>query len=162
MSSEALRALYQDVLIDHYRRPRNYGPLAADDADRGVVQDAEGYNALCGDRVHVEVRLDDDHVADIAFTGESCAICTASASAMTECVKGETLDAVDALSTRFRGILTDPSVDAAMADAAAEELGDLGALLGVRAYPMRVKCATLPWHTLAAAIAGDEESVSTE
>ncbi len=150
-----LTDLYQEILLDHYRRPRNFGPLPG--ADREV----EGHNPLCGDRVRVRVKLEAGRLAEVRFEGSGCAISTASASMMTEAVRGRPLAEVEAIAERFRTLLT--------AEPAAEprpevdwELGDLAALGGVRAFPMRVKCATLAWHALRSAIAADGAPVSTE
>jgi nitrogen fixation NifU-like protein len=148
-----LRALYQEVILDHYKRPRNFGPLA--DADHH----AEGYNPLCGDRVKLHVRMDGDRIGGISFEGSGCAISTASASLMTEAVAGLTRDQANALERRFHGLLT--------GEAEAGEVGDLGkleAFSGVREFPIRIKCATLAWHALRAALAESAGAapVSTE
>lgn len=148
-----LRDLYQEVILDHNKRPRNFGPLA--DADR----EADGYNPLCGDRVHVYLRLEGERIADIRFEGEGCAISTASASLMTEAARGRSVEELGRLFEDFHELLTgDPSV----AGEAGPALGKLAVLEGVRAYPMRVKCATLAWHTLLAALAEQNDAVSTE
>ncbi len=145
-----LRDLYQEVILDHTKRPRNFGPLA--DANRK----AEGFNPLCGDRVHVFVQLDGDKVRDVRFQGSGCAISTASASLMTEAVKGRTLEESEALFERVHDMLTGQGSDGG-------DLGELEVLAGVRRYPVRVKCATLAWHTLVAALRGrDEETITTE
>ena len=143
--------LYQEILLDHYRRPRNFGPLPG--ADREV----DGHNPLCGDRLHLALRLDGDRLAEIRFEGSGCAISTASASMMTEAVRGRRVGEILAIVERFRALLTGegPAPEAA-------ELGELAALGGVRAFPMRVKCATLAWHALRAALAGAGDRVSTE
>jgi nitrogen fixation NifU-like protein len=140
-----LRALYQEVILDHYKRPRNYGPLA--DADRH----AEGYNPLCGDRVKVHLRLCGDRIAGISFEGAGCAISTASASLMTEAVAGKTRKEAVELARQFHGVLT--GEEGAEAEGAVD-LGKLEALSGVREFPVRVKCATLAWHALKAALEG--------
>jgi len=144
-----LSDLYQDVILDHNKRPRNFGRLAAPN------RAASGDNPLCGDRLDLEVEVRDGKVEDIAFTGAGCAISTASASLMTEAVKGRPVAEVEALSERFRSLMRDDGP-------AGEELGLLAALTGVRAYPMRVKCATLAWHTLRSALAGAADTVTTE
>ncbi|MEE8200344.1 MAG: SUF system NifU family Fe-S cluster assembly protein [Candidatus Acidoferrales bacterium] len=146
-----LRELYQEMIIDHGRRPRNFRALA--DAN----YDAQGFNPLCGDKVTVYLKLDDDTVRDISFQGSGCAISTASASLMTETLKGKTLAQTEALFEKFHRLVTGENEDAA-----APELGKLIALGGVRDYPIRVKCATLAWHTLKAALKGYREVVSTE
>lgn len=148
-----LRDLYQEVILDHNKRPRNFGSLP------DPKQEADGYNPLCGDKVHVYLKLDDGRVEDVRFEGEGCAISTASASLMTDAIKGKTRGEIDALFDSFHELLTgDPSVAAK----AGPELGKLAVMEGVRAYPMRVKCATLVWHTLQAALEEREAPVSTE
>ncbi len=134
-----LNDLYRDVILDHNRRPRNFGGLEPADAC------VEGFNPMCGDRLTVRLRLADDTISDIRFEGQGCAISTASASLMTEAVKGKTRAEALRLFDRVHELLTD---DAAGAD----ELGKLAALSGVREYPARVKCASLCWHTLASAL----------
>jgi nitrogen fixation protein NifU and related proteins len=135
-----LNDLYRDVILDHNRQPRNFGGL--DPADASV----EGFNPMCGDRLTVRLKVDDDRISDIRFEGQGCAISTASASLMTEAVKGKTRAEALRLFDRVHQLLTD---DAA---APADELGKLAALSGVREYPARVKCASLCWHTLASAL----------
>lgn len=148
--SDDLRQLYQEVILDHYKRPRNFGPLA--DADHS----AEGYNPLCGDQVKVSVRLEDGRVADAHFEGAGCAISTASASLMTEAVKGMTMDEAEDLFQRFHGLVSGKN-EASDED----DLGKLEALAGVRDYPVRIKCATLAWHALRSALHGGDK-VTTE
>jgi len=143
--------LYQEILLDHYRSPRNFGPLSGHDCE------AEGHNPLCGDRVHVEVQLDGDRLEAVRFQGSGCAISTASASMMTEMVSGKTREETDRLFERFRALVTGEGDSGPI-----EELGELAALGGVREFPMRVKCATLAWHTLRAALDRSGASVSTE
>lgn len=147
-----LRELYQEVILDHSKRPRNFHALP--DANRK----AEGYNPLCGDRETVYLELDGDVVKDVAFEGAGCAISTASASMMTESVKGKTRAEADALFDRFHGLITGAFPQAPGSPA----LGKLEVFSGVREFPIRVKCATLPWHTLKAALQGDAWTVSTE
>jgi nitrogen fixation protein NifU and related proteins len=145
-----LNDLYRDVILDHNRRPRNFGPLDSADAS------AEGVNPLCGDRLTLKVKFDADKIADIRFEGQGCAISTASASLMTEAVKGKTRAEALGLFDQIHRLLTDD-------DAQADGLGKLAALSGVREYPARVKCASLCWHTLASALKpGAHLSVSTE
>ena len=148
-----LNELYRDVILDHNRRPRNFGPL--DSADASV----EGYNPICGDRLTLRLKLDADKISDIRFEGQGCAISTASASLMTEAVKGKTRAEALELFDRIHHLLTDGA-------APAEELGKLAALSGVREFPVRVKCASLCWHTLASALQSSEgrnlPAVSTE
>ncbi len=145
-----LADLYQQLILDHNRSPRNQGRL--DDA----VRRSEGYNPLCGDRVMVYLALDGEMISDVAFEGAGCAISTAAASLMTESVKGKTLSEATALFERFREMVTGD------ADPGDESLGKLEAFAGVRNYPARVKCATLAWHTLKAAIDTEHKVVTTE
>jgi nitrogen fixation NifU-like protein len=147
-----LNDLYRDVILDHNRRPRNFGPLEAADAS------ADGVNPLCGDRLTLRLKLAADKIEDIRFEGQGCAISTASASLMTEAVKGKTRAEALGLFDRIHRLLTED-------DAEPDGLGKLAALSGVREYPARVKCASLCWHTLASALnAHDARSpqVSTE
>jgi len=144
-----LKDLYRDVILDHNRRPRNFGPLERADGR------AEGHNPLCGDHLSLSVRLDGERIADIRFEGKGCAISTASASLMTEAVKGKDRGEVRSLFERVHALLTQPEV------APDATLGKLAALSGVREFPARVKCASLCWHTLNAAL-GDGAAVSTE
>ena len=145
-----LKDLYRDVILDHNRNPRNFGRLEPADAH------ADGHNPLCGDRLTVSLRLNGDLIEDVRFDGKGCAISTASASLMTEAVKGKSKGAVAELFTRMHSVLTQQ-------DAAADpKLGKLAALSGVREFPARVKCATLCWHTLNAALERGTATVSTE
>jgi nitrogen fixation NifU-like protein len=149
-----VRELYQEVILDHSRHPRNFGLLP--EADRW----AEGYNPLCGDRTTVSVRVDGDRLVDVRFQGSGCSISTASASMMTESVKGKTRQEAEALFDRFHRLITsDPS---RAGQNAAPELGKLAVFSGVCEFPVRVKCASLAWHTLKAALEGDSRPVSTE
>lgn len=134
-----LNDLYRDVILDHNRRPRNFGPLEPADAS------VEGFNPLCGDRLTLRLKLAADKIADIRFEGQGCAISTASASLMTEAVKGKTLRQALELFERVHSLLTEDT-------APSDELGKLAALSGVREFPARVKCASLCWHTLASAL----------
>jgi nitrogen fixation NifU-like protein len=147
-----LSDLYQEVILDHNRRPRNYGSLP--DADRS----AKGHNPLCGDRLTVFLKLDGDRVGDIRFEGSGCAISKASASLMTDAVKGKTIGDVADLFQRFQAMITS-SMDVAAGD---ESLGKLEVLGGVREFPVRIKCASLPWHTLKAALAASKDVAVTE
>jgi len=148
-----LRDLYQEVILDHSKRPRNFRELPA------PSRRAEGYNPLCGDRATVYVRVDGDRVTDVAFKGSGCSISTASASMMTESVKGMSREEVERLFTRFHDLVTAPPDQAGRA---APELGKLAVFAGVCEFPVRVKCASLPWHTLKAALEGEAAPVSTE
>ncbi len=145
-----LRDLYQEVILDHTKRPRNFGPLS------GANRSAEGFNPLCGDRVRVLLEINGDTVRNVHFEGTGCAISTASASLMTEAVKGRTVDEAEALFGNVHALLT------ASESSNSNELGPLELLGGVRGYPMRVKCATLAWHTFRAALHEDAEPVTTE
>ena len=148
-----LRDLYQEVILDHNRHPRNFGPLP--DANRH----AKGYNPLCGDRVALHLAVHGDRIDGISFEGSGCAISTASASLMTEALEGKTVPEAHELFRSFHALLTAEPPPAADDEA----LGKLVALTGVREFPMRVKCATLAWHALEAALDGpDEPPGSTE
>jgi len=150
MMSE-LRELYQQVILDHNRKPRNFGRLD------GANRTAEGYNPLCGDQVRVYLDIEAGVIRDIRFEGSGCAISKAAASMMTASLKGKTVGEADQLFGRFHDMLT-----AAGHGAAAAELGKLAVFSGVCEFPSRIKCATLPWHTVRAALAGKDEPVSTE
>lgn len=143
-----LRDLYQEVILDHTRRPRNFGTLA------NANREAKGYNPLCGDQVSVYLHMEGDRIQDIAFQGSGCAISTASASLMTEALKGLTVQEARELFHGFHGLVTtggDP-----------EALGKLAVFSGVREYPIRVKCATLAWHAVQAALDQQDHPVTTE
>lgn len=145
------RQLYQEVIMDHNKKPRNYGVLA--DANRR----AEGHNPLCGDHISLSLRLDDGLIREIAFEGETCAICKASASMMTANVKGKHVSDAETLIQEFRDMATG-KLDTATQP---HHLGRLNVFAGVRELPTRVKCAVLPWHTLHAAF-HEASSVTTE
>ncbi|MGE5568055.1 MAG: Fe-S cluster assembly sulfur transfer protein SufU [Rhodospirillales bacterium] len=151
MSTTAIKDLYQQVIVDHSKRPRNCRRLEG--ADRQV----EGYNPLCGDKITLYLKLGDGVVKDISFEGSGCAISTASASLLTESLKGKSLADAEALFESFHRLVTglQPSHEE-------PKLGKLAVFSGVCDYPTRVKCATLAWHTLRAAIRGEAERVSTE
>ncbi len=147
-----LRDLYQEVILDHTKHPRNFGTL------EHATHRAQGHNPLCGDQLALFVEVADDRLRDLRFAGRGCAISTASASLLTEALKGRTTAEAHALFERFHATVTSPSdepVDVA-------SLGKLAVLAGVREFPMRVKCASLAWHTLEAALARRAEPVSTE
>ncbi len=146
-----MRQLYQEVILDHNRKPRNFGSIA------GANRHADGHNPLCGDHIKVSLNVLDDKIDSIAFEGEGCAICKASASMMTGAVKGKAVQDAETLVEEFRNMATgalDP-------DAQDNHLGKLKIFVGVKDLPSRVKCAILPWHTLHAAL-HSETSVSTE
>jgi nitrogen fixation NifU-like protein len=143
-----LRDLYQEVILDHNRRPRNFGPLP--EANRR----AEGHNPLCGDRVTVYLDVEGDRIQGVSFEGAGCAISTASASLMTEALQGLSVEEARTLFHGFHELVTQGD--------AGEDLGKLAVFTGVREYPMRVKCATLAWHTLMAALDAKDQPVTTE
>jgi len=149
-----LRDLYQEVILDHSKRPRNFHEMP--EANRK----ADGFNPLCGDKATIFVRLEGDVVRDVSFTGKGCSISTASASMMTETLKGKTRAEAEALFERFHALVT-AAPDTAHHNAA-PELGKLAAFSGVCEFPVRVKCASLPWHTLRAALDGQSDPVRTE
>jgi len=149
--SSNLRELYQQVILDHNRNPRNFKELPA------ATAKVEGYNPLCGDHYTIFLELDGDVIRDVAFTGSGCAISKASASVMSSTVKGKTAAEADELFETFHKLVTG---DGSGLDAA--ELGRLAAFSGVSEFPARVKCATLAWHTLRSALHGEGQSVSTE
>jgi len=142
--------LYQEVILDHNRNPRNCHEILEADSQ------AQGFNPLCGDKITVFLKVDDDVIEDVSFIGAGCAISTASASLMTEFLKGKTKQQAETMFQNFHRALT-------KGDSAAEQkLGKLAALSGVRKFPIRVKCATLAWHTLHAALANSHEVATTE
>lgn len=147
-----LRELYQTTILDHNKQPRNFR------VPEGANREAAGHNPLCGDRVTVHVRLEDGVVKDVGFQGNGCAISTASASLMTQAVKGLSVVEVQKLFDAFHELVTsDPQHELDESG-----VGKLAVLAGVREYPVRVKCATLAWHTLRAALAGGATTVKTE
>ena len=147
-----LRELYQQVILDHNKNPRNFGKL------QGANRAQEGFNPLCGDHLHVYLLMRGDLIEDIRFEGSGCAISKASASLMTSLLKGQTATRAEALFSQFQDLVT--------ADTQQEidpvPLGKLAVFSGVREFPMRVKCATLAWHTLKAALDGEDVPVTTE
>ncbi len=149
-----LGELYQSLILDHNRSPRNHGAPAAPAGFRS----AEGNNPMCGDTVRVWVSVEGDHVADVRFVGKGCAISQASTSLMTTAVKGRTRDEAERIFARFHDMVTGKPID----DEARAALGKLAAFGGVSRFPMRVKCASLGWHAMRAALHGDGPQVSTE
>jgi nitrogen fixation NifU-like protein len=143
-----LRELYQETILDHYRQPRNAGRLP------GANRTAEGYNPLCGDKVKLYLQVEDGVIRDARFEGSGCAIATASASLMTESIKGKREDEALQLLEKIHGMVTDGTL--------AGEAGKLAVLAGVHEFPQRVKCATLAWHTLRAALDKADAPVTTE
>lgn len=145
-----LRDLYQEVIVDHSRRPRNFGPL------QEASHQAEGFNPLCGDRLTLRLKVVDGVIEDARFEGAGCAISTASASLMTEALKGHSAAEAEALFAEFHQLLTGEP------QAAPAALGKLEVLAGVREFPSRIKCATLAWHTLRAALQAENRPITTE
>ena len=147
--SDDIRALYQEAILDHYKKPRNFGELDPVDSS------ASGYNPLCGDQVSVFLRMNGDVVEEVSFQGVGCAISTASASLMTEAVKGKTRAKAEQIFEDFRRLVTGDGEPR-------EDLGKLGILAGVRDYPVRIKCAVLAWYALRSALREEGETVKTE
>jgi nitrogen fixation protein NifU and related proteins len=147
-----LRDLYQEVILDHTKRPRNFRKLET------ATNSAKGHNPLCGDRLTVYVNLKDDVIQDISFEGSGCAISTASASMMTESLKGKTKSDAETLFHCFHDVVTGRSEG----PSETSKLGKLAVFTGVREFPVRVKCATLSWHTVRAALESAQKEVSTE
>jgi len=147
-----LRELYQQLILDHNKSPRNFGDLP--DANRS----SEGHNPLCGDHIKVAVKLSEDLIEEIAFLGSGCAISKASASMMTAEVKGKTIEEVETIFRDFQSMVTSDITTQPETD----HMGKLAVFSGVREFPARIKCATLSWHTLHAALGGDDQSVTTE
>ncbi len=158
MLDDELRELYQDVILDHQQDPRNFGVL------ENSTHHAEGFNPLCGDRIQLALQMDGDRIQQVMFQGSGCAISTASTSLMTEALSGKTRAEAEALSQQFRDLVTGRLQDAEeSATDNSTQLGKLRVLAGVQQFPVRVKCATLAWHTLEAALnETPDNSVSTE
>jgi nitrogen fixation NifU-like protein len=144
-----LSDLYQETIIDHSKRPRNRGSL------EHPTHSAEGFNPLCGDRLTLQLKMEGGRVAAVAFQGVGCAISTASASLMTDVIKGKTAEEAEKTFQDFHGLVTEEFPRTT-------DLGKLAVFSGVREYPMRVKCATLAWHTLRAALRGEHKPITTE
>jgi nitrogen fixation protein NifU and related proteins len=145
-----LRELYQELILDHNRQPRNFGVPEESNAE------ADGHNPLCGDQVHVYLQIEDGRVQDAKFLGQGCAISVASASMMTEAIKGRPVEEVEALFESFHKAMTEDGPAASIQS----EPSELDALSGVKEFPIRVKCATLPWHTMAAALRGERKATT--
>jgi len=145
-----LRELYQQVILDHNKKPRNF--RAMDPCDH----EADGFNPLCGDKVHIYVELDGDRIADVSFQGEGCAISTAAASMMTQAIKGKTVEEAKTIFDIYQHMVMGEG------NAEIEQIGKLAIFEGVREFPMRVKCATLAWHTFKAALEGGNDAATTE
>jgi nitrogen fixation NifU-like protein len=144
-----LRELYQETILEHSRKPRNFGILES------ANHKAEGYNPLCGDHYTVFLDIKDGAIQKLSFEGSGCAISKASASMMTQSLKGKTTAEAEELFTKFHDLVTGHGD-------AAEEMGKLAVFSGVSEFPLRVKCATLAWHTLRAALSGEQQAISTE
>ena len=145
-----IKDLYQEIIVDHNRNPRNFGII--DNADKII----EGFNPLCGDKLKLYLKTEGQNIADISFDGSGCAISVASASLMTDAMKGKSIIDAELLFNSFHELITNEN------GADGKSLGKLAVLAGVKDFPARVKCATLCWHTLHSAITGDKETVSTE
>ncbi|MBA2709255.1 MAG: SUF system NifU family Fe-S cluster assembly protein [Tatlockia sp.] len=145
-----LRELYQEMIIDHNRNPRNHHEM------QDATSEANGFNRLCGDKLTIYLKIDNKKISDLSFLGQGCAISQASASLMTEALRGKTLDEAHDLFLRFHNMLTSDE------ESSLKDMEKLAVLAGVKAYPARVKCATLAWHTLEAALNKDAGTVSTE
>ena len=145
-----IKDLYQEIIVDHNRNPRNFGII--DNADKII----EGFNPLCGDKLKLYLKTEGQNIADISFDGSGCAISVASASLMTDAMKGKSINDAELLFNSFHNLITNEN------GADGKSLGKLAVLAGVKDFPARVKCATLCWHTLHSAITGDKETVSTE
>lgn len=152
MMGEALQSLYQELILDHHSRPHNFGTLA------NASHHAHGLNPLCGDEIEVFVALEDGRIKQLSFQGHGCAISKASASMMTDVVAGHDLATAQALFSSFHRLVTGESVSEAERDA----LGKAAAFEGVKEFPARVKCASLAWHTLKAALNNTKDPISTE
>ena len=145
-----IKDLYQEIIVDHNRNPRNFGVIA--DADKTM----EGFNPLCGDKLKLYIKIDGQNISDIAFDGTGCAISVASASLMTDAMKGKSIDEAETLFNNFHSLITtENEIDS-------DHLGKLAVLAGVKGFPARVKCASLCWHTLRSALIGDGKPVTTE
>lgn len=147
-----LHDLYQEVILDHNKRPRNFGPLP------DATQSARGHNPLCGDKLTLALKIDGERIENVAFEGSGCAISKASASLMTDAIKGRTIDEATQLFDAFHQMVTTPIDQPIDEDA----VGKLAVLGGVREFPARVKCASLAWHTLKAALSNTQEPAKTE
>lgn len=152
MINPDLRELYQQVILDHNKNPKNFGKL------EHPTHDAEGFNPLCGDHLHLYLVVNDGIVDDVKFEGSGCAISKSSASLMTEIIKGKSIGEVEKIFNRFHDMVTGNCSDTDTF----EDLDKLAILQGVKEFPARVKCATLAWHTLEAAVRNDQKTITTE
>jgi nitrogen fixation NifU-like protein len=148
-----LRELYQEVILDHSKKPRNFRAIT------DATHQADGHNRLCGDKLHVSLKVQEGKIVDVAFQGSGCAISTASASMMTDELRGKTVDEAMQLFKLFHEVVTTP---ATQEPEHVDDLGKLGVFSGVREFPVRVKCATLAWHTMQVAIKGEKKPATTE
>ena len=158
-----LEELYSDIILDHWRRPKNFGEL------EGANCSALGYNSLCGDKLRVQLRVEEDRIVEVCFSGQGCAIFTASASMMTQALKGKSVEEAVRFFDRFHAMMVGPEEPGAGEDGKdggegedGSDLGELEALSGVRKFPIRVKCATLPWHAFRAALRESPEVQKTK
>lgn len=156
MDAQNLRDLYQEVILDHNKNPRNFHTM------ENASSHADGFNPLCGDKLSLYLKITDDKITDMSFTGCGCAISTASASLMTEALKGKSIDEATLLFDLFHHWMTQSKTTDTDTDSTTHKLGKLSVMSGVRIFPSRIKCATLAWHTLQAAITNSHEPVSTE
>lgn len=156
MDTANLRDLYQEVILDHNKNPRNFHAMEAPSSH------ADGFNPLCGDKLSLYLKIDNNQITDMSFTGCGCAISTASASLMTEALKGKSIDEAKILFEHFHHWMTQEKTTDIDSDSSINKLGKLSVLSGVRVFPSRIKCATLAWHTLQAAMTNSHEPVSTE
>lgn len=145
-----LQELYQEVILDHNQNPRNFGPLS--DANKS----ADGHNTVCGDQLHVDISIENNTINNIHFSGQGCAISRASASIMTDIIKGKTVDEALAFFESFHDFITKNKNSTNI------DLEKLKVFEGVKAYPMRVKCAMLAWHTMKSALKDNKKTISTE
>ena len=150
--NQELKELYQQVILDHNKSPRNFRPM------ENATQHAEGYNPLCGDHVDIYLLIEDGIIKDVSFKGEGCAISKASASLMTSILKGKTKEEAEKLFEKFHDLVTGKLGENVTID----DLGKLAVFTGVQEFPVRVKCASLAWHTMINAIKGEQEKVTTE
>ncbi len=150
--SDEVRDLYQEFILDHHKKPRNYGKLES------ANRESKGYNPLCGDRITIYLLVDDGKISKVAWEGSGCAICTASASVMSEILTGKDVDVAEDLFGKFHDLVTGDPCETPSTDG----LGKLAVFFGVREFPVRVKCATLPWHTLKSALFDRKEQATTE
>jgi len=152
MIDPGLRDLYQQVILDHNKSPRNFKKLET------ANKTAEGYNPLCGDKINIYLEVENDVVKDVSFIGSGCAISKASASIMSTIIKGKTIDEAEKLFRKFHALITGKLND----NENIEDLGKLAVLAGVKEFPVRVKCASLAWHTMISALKNENKTVTTE